>query len=320
MPNWLSSLLLILLIVSLVVPASVSGGAELSPVLPQDTYTIPARVTGEPNNSATTDTLFIIYLPLASNGSQPLTPTPPPGGEMILIPAGNFSMGCHPNYNGGQPCSSGELPLHTVNLDAYRIDKYEVTNAQYAQCVAAAVCSAPYYGNSFTRSDYYNNPAYADYPVIHVSWSEAQNYCAWMGKRLPSEAEWEKAARGTTVIAYPWGDASPTCSLTNFNRIPGIDECVGDTSAVGSHPSDSSPCGVRDMAGNVSEWVNDWFGGDYYSVSPPGNPPGPINGTHRVHRGGSWLTTEQYVRTAARFGLLPEFRINHVGIRCADSP
>jgi formylglycine-generating enzyme required for sulfatase activity/pimeloyl-ACP methyl ester carboxylesterase len=240
--------------------------------------------------------------------------------EEIEIPAGTFQMGCDVN-NPAESCSSSEQPLHTVYLDAYYIDKYPVTNARYKACVDGGGCTPPEDHSSYERDSYYGNATYDNYPVINVTWHQANAFCAWEGKRLPTEAEWEKAARGSSdTRKYPWGNADATCSLANYRGLSG-DYCVGDTSEVGSYPAGASPYGVLDMAGNVWEWVNDWYHSYYYSVSPGSNPQGPTTGSHRVLRGGSWYISDYFVRSAFRDGYYPDVWVSsYGGFRCVRSP
>jgi formylglycine-generating enzyme required for sulfatase activity len=241
----------------------------------------------------------------------------------ILIPAGSFQMGCD-HKNRVERCRADEVPLHSVTLDAYYIDKYEVTNARYQACVGAGGCTAPSSNSSYTRLAYYGNPTYADYPVMNVTRAQAVAFCAWEGKRLPTEAEWEKAARGSSdTRKYPWGNQVPDCMTVNFLYEGGSETgyCVGDTNQVGTYPNGASPYGVMDMAGNVWEWVNDWYGEHYYRTSPTDSPPGPEKGDfkQRVLRGGSWNDDANDVRSALRVDYSDKLD-GYFGFRCARTP
>lgn len=198
---------------------------------------------------------------------------------MVLVPEGEFVMGCDPGNPFGINCAYDihhyELPLHPVYLDTYEIDKYEVTNVQYRSCVEAGVCNPPKKARSKTRDEYFNHPDYNYYPVLFVSHWDAEDYCEWAGKRLPTEAEWEKAARGTIdTRMWSWGNEDPDCSRLNFNH-PGPGWCNGDTTPVGDYLTGASPYGVMNMSGNVFEWVADLYDVGYYLVSPYYNPLGP---------------------------------------------
>jgi formylglycine-generating enzyme required for sulfatase activity len=226
---------------------------------------------------------------------------PADGMVMVYVPAGEFQMGSEDGL-------SEEQPVHTVALDGFWIDQTEVTNAQYAQCVAAGVCEPPTNNASSTRSSYYDNPAYADYPVIWVSWDQATVYAKWVGGRLPTEAEWEYAARGPEGFMYPWGNQAPDCTLANS------DWCEDDISSVGSYPSGASWVGALDMAGNVWEWVADWYGP--YSAGRQENPTGLTTGENRVVRGGTCDSGAERVRAAHRWGF-PYYTWGFVGFRVA---
>jgi serine/threonine-protein kinase len=228
------------------------------------------------------------------------------GMIMVYVPEGKFSMGSDSSN------FSNEKPAHQIDLSAFWIDQSEVTIKQYTACVNDKGCTPPEQNSSFTRMNYFDNPEFDDFPVIYVNWDQASAYCAWAGRRLPTEAEWEKAARGTDGRAYPWGDNTPKDTYLNYNQNK------DDTTKAGNYKSGKSPYGVYDMAGNVSEWVNDWFNATYYKNSPPVDPMGPIEGDDRVLRGGSWSGFDGNVRSAYRDKFDPLKADPYIGFRCAS--
>jgi formylglycine-generating enzyme required for sulfatase activity len=250
-----------------------------------------------------------LFLPIVANTTGLL--------EMALIPSGPFQMGCDDANDG---CTRNQRPLHTVTLGDFWIDRTEVTNVQYAACVESGSCRPPATNSSVTRQSYYNNPDYANYPLIAVTWYQAEAYCAWAGKRLPTEAEWEKAARGSQdTRPYPWGDASLSCARLNYRGEASF--CLGDTAATGSYPDGASLYGVMELAGNVWEWVADWYAEDYYTSYAPGawpeNPTGPESGEYRSIRGGGWDLDQRSVRLSRRQWASPEDLDTSTGFRCA---
>ncbi len=247
------------------------------------------------------------------------------GMMMLYVPEGEFVMGAE------NPELEGSSPVHTVNLDAFWIDQTEVTNGMYQKCAEAGGCNPPSSARSDTRDAYYGNPEYADYPVIYVDWYSAMDYCTWAGRRLPTEAEWEKAARGIDGAKFPWGNGDVSGNLLNFADSNSdtawadrsIDDGYADTAPVGSYPEGASPYGALNMAGNVNEWVADWYDGDYYSVSPESNPTGPESGAsenRRVFRGASFIDIGFAAESALRRRHSPGDASRGGGFRCAVSP
>ena len=223
----------------------------------------------------------------------------------IYVPSGEFLMGAN------ESSFPASYPEHRVYLDAFWIDKTEVSNSMYDRCVQAGGCHYNYARPGYNPN--YNNPLYANYPVTYVTWQDAYNYCQWAGRRLPTEAEWEKAARGTSAQYYPWGDALPDPSILNF------DNNIRTTVSVDRYPRGASPYGVLNMEGNVREWVADWFNPAYYENSPYRNPKGPSHGNTRSLRGGSYVDNARQVLVFVRFRHNPTSAGANRGFRCSES-
>jgi formylglycine-generating enzyme required for sulfatase activity len=269
---------------------------------------VPVPVTGKTDTPAPTlEEPTATEVPTESPTATASGPLPEitddKGVMMILVPEGNFIMGSN---NG----DADERPIHPVYLDAFYIDKFEVTNARYQDCVKAGDCKQPVQADSFTRSSYYGNSQYDNYPVVYVDWTMANAYCAWRDGSLPTEAQWEKAARGSDERTYPWGRGND-CQKANYQG------CINGTNEVGSYQNGKSPYGVYDMAGNVWEWVADWYSEAYYKNSPPSDPRGIDQGRARVLRGGSWNRDPYNIRTSNRVNYAPTYNNFDAGFRCA---
>lgn len=290
-----------------------------------------APPTDTPTHTATPpDTPTSTHTPLPTK--PPATPTPVPvqalrSLDAVLIPASNFQMGCgnqEPKCDG----DGDEVPLRTVYVDAFLIDQFEVTNADYQSCVAGGDCSIP--TNTTSRSGhkdnlvdiaYYNVNAYANYPVVWVTWYQAKDYCSWVGGRLPTEAEWEKAARGDEdVRIMPWGN-NTSCGIGNVVEDSGDNLCGEVMPAeVGAFSRGVSPYGVYDMAGNVWEWTADIYDLDYYTYAPNANPLGADSGDTRAIRGGAFSSSIQQARVANRGNEPPSGSSYNHGFRCVYTP
>ncbi len=235
--------------------------------------------------------------------------------DMVFIPAGKFQMGSrksllelrpHDLFNTDRHALGPENPAHEVYLDAFFIDIFEVTNKKYEKYVDNTGAKKP---RGWKKSAFNGDRQ----PVVGVSWKEAATYCKWRGKRLPTEAEWEKAGRGKRPIKYPWGNSPPDSEKLNYN------EEKMKTAAVGSYKKGKSDYEIHDLAGNVSEWVHDWHSPEYYLFAPKKNPRGPEKGQYKIIRGGNWRNQADDVSLTYRNATAPNVRNDTVGFRCAKN-
>ena len=227
--------------------------------------------------------------------------------EMVVIPAGSFIRGSA--ENNGRP---DERPRRKIFLKAFTIDKFEVSNQQYQKFVEETLHKTPF--NVYGDGSLFKVPGIAKRPVVQVTWHDAVDYCFWAGKRLPTEAEWEKAAGGTKAQVYPWGNSEEIETPANFD---GEWRGVNTLMDVNTLPQGASPYGIYHMAGNVREWVEDWYDADYYTVSPQRNPKGPDTGILKVIRGGSWRSFLPDLRVASRGKGGFALKTHGIGFRCA---
>ena len=260
----------------------------------------------DPQNSILLASLLALVLTaafvgIARGAGLPKQITGTDGAPLLLVPVGEFVMGSAP---GGYIFGDNETPRRRIFLKAFYIDKYEVTNRRFRKFFAPAAR----YAGSFEEPGQ---------PVVGVTWFQARDYCARVSRCLPTEAEWEKAARGADGRTYPWGDARATCARAVMGgEIPSCSKGFA-TWSVGSRPLGASPYGAMDMAGNATEWVADWYRGNFYELMPPKNPKGPGAGSLKVLRGGAWFNSRFLMRSAFRTGYAPHESNHGVGFRCA---
>ncbi|MBK8274675.1 MAG: SUMF1/EgtB/PvdO family nonheme iron enzyme [Nitrospira sp.] len=266
---------------------------------------------------ATFSMLFNTFLPMATSQSLQAVIAPPKGKDrapMVEVPTGSFPMGVPPGDRDG---GRDEYPRHEVVLDTFLIDQFEVTNGRYLEFIKSTGQRVPQNPTNPTRNLWQGGTiteSLAERPVINVDWFDADAYCKWAGKRLPSEAEWEKAAKGTSDRRFLWGNVESTAKHLNYNQ-----KWIGEKTLmpVGSYEAGKSPYGVYDIVGNVWEWVNDWYDARYYEKSPSKNPPGPQEGTKKVIRGAGWQNETPTVRIFTRVDSDPTMRNESTGFRCA---
>lgn len=308
--NTLIPIMIIVLITGLTscnLPFKIVQNVSTSPPVTEATTTPqPPTITTQPPETSLQTT------PTPDNGVSLADLVPVTGSVLtwidysnfVYVPAGEFTMGKEnilpDEFN----------PAHKVTLAGFWIHQAEVTNQQYARCVEAGVCSAPNKEKGYPY--WYAQPDKTNAPVVGVTWSQAKQFCEYIEARLPTEAEWEKTARGTKDEFYPWGTDQPNCSLLNFNK------CLKtpQPDKVRSYMAGASDYEALDLAGNVFEWVSDWYGEDYYTESPASNPPGPMEGIHKVYRGGGFLSSELDVSATSRFFIEPEKHSADLGFRC----
>lgn len=303
----------------LIVMPSDEIGNTTTRVTPSLTIAVPETSTSSPTPGATHTPIPTEIDPLSIPAGGAGTVVTLDGVSLVFVPGGTFQMG-------DQRDPTARF-AHDIELDPYFIDRFEVTNLDWEQCVAAGYCKPPASALDYLGNKYYGEHDYENHPVTFVNWSSAEVFCKWRKGRLPTEAEWEMAARwdpksGETTL-YPWGDkfqdnqangCDASCPLSTVHA--GFDDGWAQTSPVGFFRSGASPLGVTDMIGNVAEWVADWYQSDYYTTSSSSNPPGPKTGTRRVVRGGAWGTDLKNIYATTRSSFLPDAISAGLGFRC----